>query len=270
MPVTDSIIKAVDTLSRVKIDSVAVGDSLLRADSIARIDSAKLAASSLPTGMEGVTHPSLPMNEPWVFILLIMLFILLAASIVKSGGELFQNIRSTFKHNYSWGTSGVSTLNNLQSQILAITCSIGVISLFVFELFFEMSGRFDIKTYGKVVGVTLAFYLFKYLILEAVGRVFLNKKAVQNYLSLYFNFLTLFATALFPVLFLYTFQPPTWKLSLELVAAVLFGCFYVLLIIALFQNFYTKKLALFYFFLYLCTLEIIPLFVLFRVYELIV
>jgi len=270
MPVTDSVIKVVDTIGRLKTDSLALSDSLIKTDSIVGIDSVKLAASSQPSGLEGVTLPSLPMNEPWVFIILLILFLLLAGSIVKSGGELFQNIRSTFKHNYSWGTSSVSTLNNLQSQILIIACSRGVFSLFVFEVFFSLPGFFDIKTYGIVVGVTFGFYLFKYLVLQAVGRVFIDKKAVLNYLNLYFNYLSLFAVILFPVLFLYTYQPQSWKLPLEIVATVLLGCFYILLIIALFQNFYTKRLALFYFFLYLCTLEIIPLLVLFRVYGLII
>jgi len=270
MPASDSIIKLVDTTARLTTDTLAVSDSLSKADSIASIDSIKLAASLPPSGMEGIKLASLPANESWVFIVLLVLFLFYVGSLLKSGGEFLQNLRSTFKHNYTWGTSSVSTLNYLQSRILIILCSVGIFSLLIQEFLFVMPGNFELKTFFLSVGVTSGFYLLKLLLFQMVGNVFFDKKTVLNYQNIYFNFLSLFGIVLLPVLFLYTYQPLSWKLPLEIITGLLLGCFYVLLIIKLCQVFYTKKLALFYIFLYLCTLEILPLLVLFRVYELVI
>lgn len=271
MPVQDSIIKAVDTIGKFKTDSVALLDSLAKADSIAKTDSNRIIAAVKHTsGMEGTAFHSFPSNEPWVFVVLIVLFLLFTVGILKSGSEKLRSLQSGFKHNDLWGTSNVSTVNYIQSQILLITFSIGVFSLFVYELFYRSPGLFDLKTYLLLTGATTGFYLIKYISFQLIGTVFFDSKTVIKFQKIYFNILSLLAIVLFPVLFLYTYQPQSWRYSLEIIATLFLVSYYILLVIKVFQIFYTKVLAVFYIFLYLCTLEIIPLVALFRVYELII
>ena len=75
---------------------------------------------------------------------------------------------------------------------------------------------------------------------------------------------------LFPILILYTYQPENWQYPLEMATLILIGIFYIVLIIKLFQIFFHKSIVSFYLMLYLCTLEILPLIILFQVYRLLI
>ena len=262
----DSIQYTNDSVSRLNVDSVLSMDSLNQAaDSLLHVDSTRVAAT-LPSGFEGILHPSAPSTESWVFIAIILLFLLLVSGIVRSAGEFFQNIKAFFSKKESVSLLLTPTVNIAQFHIFITLFSISVIALFVYELFFSEVVRFEIKTFVLLFGITAGYYILKHILFDIAGYTFFNRKITKTYKKMYFSLINVLTVALFPVLILYTYQPLSWQESLEIITACLAAIFYMFLIMKLFQIFYSKPLDLFYIILYLCTLEIIPILVLFRAY----
>lgn len=271
MPIQDSIIHAADTIGKLKPDSLALLDSLSKADSIAKIDSAKIIVAVPPSGLEGILLPSLPNTESWTFIVLIILFVMAVFGIIQSGSLFYERIRIFFGKQDradSYSNSGIS--NSVAYQLFLCIFSIGVISLFVFESFFMYTGNFKFIVFIKVLGITSCFFFLKYLLTELLGLVFFDNKAIRQYKDIYFNLVSFISLCLFPVLILYTYESITWRPALEVISISIIVIFSILLIIKLIQNYYTKSLAGFYIFLYLCTLEILPVLLLIRAYQLVI
>lgn len=271
MFIQDSIIHAADTIGNLKADSIALLDSLSKADSVAKIDSAKIIATVQPSGMEGILLPSLPNTESWTFVVLIILFAMAVLGIMQSGSMFFERIRVFFgKKNRADSYLNFGNSNSVGYQLILSIFSIGVISLFGFEWLFMYAGDFKLIVFLKVLGFTTCFFLLKYLLTGLLGLIFFDIKAVRQYRDIYFNLISFISLCLFPVLTLYTYEPIVWHHALEVIAISIIVIFSILLIIKLIQNYYTKSLAGFYIFLYLCTLEILPVLLLIRAYQLVI
>ncbi|NLO71385.1 MAG: DUF4271 domain-containing protein [Porphyromonadaceae bacterium] len=250
----------IDSVSRLKPDSL-LADSL-RTDSIAAVDALKLALNSQPTGMEGILHPSYPGNESWVFIVISVLFFFLVTGIIQSAGTFVQNFKPFFSRKNAVEIIAKPTANIAQFQLFITIFSVCVFALFIHEILVKFPEKFQLITFAVSIGVVAGYYLLKYILFEIIGITFFDVKTTKNYKSMYFSLMNLVAILLFPILILYTFQPISWQKPLLIAAIVIASLASLVLIMKLFQIFYTKPLALFYIFLYLCTLEILPLFVL--------
>lgn len=266
---TDSITHTIDTINQLKADSVLLSDSIHQVDSLARLDSIKIAAN-IPSGFEGIQHPSIPATESWVFIILTALFLLLVFGIVRSAGEFIQSFKTFFSKREPVNFLPSPTVNIVQFQISITVFTISILALTIDEMYFDLSGQFNFWIFALLFGVTAAFYILKHMLFNIVGYTFFNGKITREYKSTYFSLLNGFTVLIFPILVLYTFQSVNWHQTLAIITVCMIVIFYILLIIKIFHIFYSKPLDLFYIFLYLCTLEIIPVLVLFRVYNLIV
>ncbi|VBB47334.1 conserved membrane hypothetical protein [uncultured Paludibacter sp.] len=258
-------------ITKIKVDSALLKDSLLRVDSIQRANSLKAVIVQKPSGYEGKQIPSFPNTESWTFIVICMLFLLFVGSVKNSAGILWANVKSIFKSkdsSYSYHTT--STINLIEYKIFSTLFFLGVISLFVYEAFYNTPTDFQFITFAKIFGISVAFYIIKILLIEFIGNVFFSLKQIKLFKDTYFNLVLLSSIILFPVLILKTYHPNMWQIPFNQIAVFLLLIFYILLLIKVFQIFFTKILDCFYIFLYLCTLEILPLFLLFRVYNLIV
>lgn len=256
----DSILNTMDTISQLRPDSLLT-DSL-RADSVSVVDSLILTLNSQPTGMEGILHPSYPGNEPWVFIVIAVLFFFLVTGIIQSAGTFIQNFKSFFSRKNAVEIIARPTANIAQFQLFITIFSVCVFALSMHEILVTFPEKFQLITFAVSVGVVGGYYLLKYILFEIIGNTFFDVKTTKNYKNMYFSLMNLVAILLFPILILYTFQPISWQKPLIIAGIVVVTLALLALIIKLFQIFYTKPLALFYIFLYLCTLEILPLSVL--------
>lgn len=259
----DSLLNTVDSLSRLKLDSTLLKDSVLSVDSVSVGDSLTgVAVVPPPVGMEGILHPSYPGNEPWVFVVITILFFFLVTGIIQSAGVFLQNIKSFFSRKSAVEIIAKPTANIAQFQLFITLFSISVFALFVHELRVTFPEKFHFTTFIIAFGLVAGYYIFKHLLFEIVGNTFFDSKVTKNYKNMYFSLMSLVAILIFPILILFTFQPESWQKPLLIAALIVICLGLLILILKLFQIFYTKPLALFYIFLYLCTLEILPLFVL--------
>ena len=261
----DSIQHTIDSLSLLKVDSSLLLDSLTKADSLLRVDSLLMAAS-VPSGLVGLPHPSIPSTESWVFITLVILFLLLVVGIVRSAGQFFQNIKLFFSKKDPVNLFQSPTVNIAQFQIFITIFTISVFALVVYEMIFASVDKFEFKTFAVLFGITTGYYLLKHILFDMTGYTLFNGKITKMYKKMYFSLMNVLTVVVFPVLILYTYQPLNWQQPLIIITACLAGIFYLFLIMKLLQIFYSKPLDLFYILLYLCTLEIIPILVLFRAY----
>ena len=256
----DSLLRA-DSLQRA--DSIMRVDSIMRADSIALADSLRLA--KLTRGFEGIPHPSFPESESWVFGTILFLFIMLVVSFLRSSGWFYESVRIFFQVKDRSSIFSKTTINDFQSRFILILFSVGVLSLYGYILLIPSGKPFEITQYALVLGVTLLFYIFKFLSIEVLGYVFLEKQSLKIARESYFNLLIYLGIVLFPLL-IFQIYFPLWlndyTVYISLVVCVLL---FVFLIFKLFQIFFQKAVTSFYLLLYLCTLEILPVFLIYSI-----
>lgn len=244
-------------------DSTVFNDSLAASDSARNADA--LSTTNTIVGMDGIPHPSLPATESWTFMVIMILFLFLVAGILQSAESFTRNFKSFFSKKDPVKLIESPTSNSAQYQIFITLFSIIVFAFSTYLYLYKMQGNFDIRGFGVLLLVFVGVYLLKNLLFEVVGNTFFNQHTTRMYKSMYFSMTNVLAILIFPLTILYIYQPVSWQTPLIVAVLVLVGMFYIILIIKLFQIFYTKFLVLFYIFLYLCTLEILPILILIRV-----
>jgi len=258
-----------DSLSAMQADSLAKMDSLARVDSLYKLDSLRLALAK-PTGFSGMAHPSLPVSENWVFIALVSLFVLLIISIVSNPVWIRESVRTFFQVNERSSYYLKNNSSQFQTRISLLIFNAGVFSMYSLLLYFKPESGFHISEFLIFYAVTMVFLIFK----EGIGRtlafVFLDKTSFRLMHESYFNILSYLGITLFPVMTLQIYFPDNLKVYAATAGLILCILAAILIIIKLFQIFFHKSISFFYIMLYLCTLEILPLIILFEVYRLLI
>ena len=265
-----------DTIQALSDSTGAIPGTLAKLDSLARMDSIKAVADTLkaiaqlPKGFIGMPHPSLPQTESWVFIILLVLFFLMVYAISSSTGIIAETIKSFFQVKERSSIFSKATVTDFRIRLLLVIFSIGVFSLYIYLLIFKPESQFPIKTYGYFLIITGIFLGVKSLLIDVIGYVFLSPSNHKMAKESYFNIVSILGVCLFPFLILRIYiSTPLYDIP-EIISLVLCVGASILVIIKLFQIFFHKTVASFYILLYLCTLEILPLVILYRVYILMV
>ena len=258
-----------DSLSAMQADSLAKMDSLARVDSLFKLDSLRLALAK-PTGFQGTLHPSLPVSESWVFMVLASLFILLIISIANNPVWIRESIRTFFQVNERSSYYLKNNSSQFQTRILLFIFNAGVFSMYCLLLYFEPGTGFHISKLILFYAVTVVFLLLKEGISRMLAFVFLDKTSFRLMHESYFNILSYLGITLFPLLTLQIYFPDNLKVYAATAGLILCIMTAILIIIKLFQIFFHKSISFFYILLYLCTLEILPLIILFEVYRLLI
>jgi len=264
-----------DTLQFLNDSSKVLPDSLAKLDSIAAADSIQLADSlkaiaKIPHGFVGISHPSLPQTESWVFIILVLLFFLFVYSISQSVGLISDTIKNFFQVKDRSSIFSKATVNDTRFRFFLIIFAIGSISFYAYLLLHNPAIAFSIKEFSLILLTTGLFFGIKSLVFDLIGYVFLNTSNLKMAKEAYFNVVSFWGVCLFPILILQIYIPHNFVDITQILSLIVSVSAGLLIIIKLFQIFFQKILASFYILLYLCTLEILPLIILFRVYKLIV
>jgi hypothetical protein len=137
-------------------------------------------------------------------------------------------------------------------------------------MIFNPESHFQLKTYGYFLIITSIFLGIKSMLIDVIGFVFLSPSNKKMAKESYFNIISILGVSLFPLLILQIYIPSGYYYITEIISLGMCVGACILVIIKLFQIFFHKIVASFYIMLYLCTLEILPLIILYRVYKLIV
>ena len=109
--------------------------------------------------------------------------------------------------------------------------------------------------------IVVAYLGLKWVLIRFIGYVFGLKEVVRAFLTDYFVIVALLGLLLLPLVFAMIYMPAVSDFVWYGVLSILGLLVLIILFIKLLQIFYTGISSLFYIFLYLCTSEILPLFV---------
>ena len=237
-------------------------------DSIAAFDTL-VQAIQLPVhpGMEGILRTPNAGNEPWVFITLTLLFVLLAFAFLRSEGVVWENLKAFFSVKKKLEHFTPRTGEPKTYIYLIRVFSISVLALMAYQILHLGINPFNLLSYLYIIAFFIAYFTIKHIVFRIIGNTFFGLKEALSFTRLYFSLVHIYAISVFPLLILYVYQPAEYQIYLLIISAAILLFLYILLIIKIFQVFYIKGLALFYIFLYLCTLEILPVLALFRIIE---
>ena len=165
--------------SKVLSDSLAKIDSITAADSIHSADSLK-SIVQIPHGFIGISHPSIPQTESWVFIILVLLFSVFVYSLSQSVGLISDTIRSFFQVKERSSIFSKATVNDSRFRFFLIIFSIGTISLYAYFLLHNSAVSFSIKEFSLFLVATSLFFAVKSLIFDLIGYVFFTLCKLKN------------------------------------------------------------------------------------------
>lgn len=125
-------------------------------------------------------------------------------------------------------------------------------------------GNNSVLSFFAVCGIIVLIYILKFVVYKILGTLFLAGKYFDEYIHQIFLYHKLFGIILFPLLTGMAYMPSDTKEILIYSGFLIFTLSVVLRIFRGFQICFKSGVSLFYMILYLCTLEILPFAVLYK------
>jgi hypothetical protein len=207
-------------------------------------------------------------SNDWVTIVFLLILLLLAFSKKIYSEDFFDFSRIFISNKYFTSHKRTISVLNLFSFILFIGQSL-IISLGVYYLI-NFSNLILIKTEGYLlfIQIFVAYNILigvKYLTEKIIGEVFNISTFLDNYVFYKITYKNFLAILVLPILFIFTYGGVNTPIFGYLFLAV-----WAVANILVLSKYYSKNQKLvfgnwFYFILYLCTLEIAPYFILYKV-----
>lgn len=269
MPYQDSI-QIVSDSSKLMLDSVFINDSIRKADSIATVDSVALADSlklHAFKGYDGIPIVSTPGNEGWVFLLLMFCFGLVVLAFVRSISPPWYNIVTYFSSKERTSIFTKTSIDSFEQKLYFFIFTVLIIALMGYFINYNINNSFGFLGYFKFCIVTLAFFAFKYVFFKIIEYVFFDKGTMKLLVDSYLNMLVIMSVGFFVLLSVSLYSRYYSLFSVANVALVIVVLCYVLFALRLIQIFLHKFADSLYIMLYLCTLEILPVIILFQVFQ---
>ena len=185
----------------------------------------------------------------------LMFFLLLCGILaeVLQPGTLKLAFRTTFTRlERTFGDRA----NNFMSSLLLNVFRIGTLAMSLY-VFTYHALSFSLLTYTYIVLLIIAIVLVKNLLVWLVSYTFEMRRATMTFLPQYDNLWTIFCLVLYPINLLYINVLQGAAFFWVFMAIVI--VFVLLMMFKFLQNFYTGLQSLPYLFLYMLTLELVPL-----------
>ena len=205
----------------------------------------------------------------WGFILFFICFFIIA-SIISNRNKLLPSVfsglfRNKDRHNLFYGTVTNETLNKLFLSLQTVLLlSIIIYCYVVHERFLPVTNLTQLLIFlGKCSLLLIIFFIYKFLTYSAIGAIFFEKETVLQWNYDYFSLISLNGIFLFfPALILFYVEPAYIFCIYFLVFYLIFNLLFIFY--KIYTLFFHRKERLLYFILYLCTQEIIPLYLVYR------
>lgn len=216
-------------------------------------------------GIEGVPRPELLGYNSGVMSILLAVFLCIALTFHNHTTFLktfTQDLWSVRKRSNVFEDHTVSETQILASLIMLVCVCEGVVLFSFFQPMGIPGGMFG--SVSLMVGLAAVYYLWQLAAYSVTGYAFTDPVLAGRWIRGFNASQALLGLALAPPALWVAFNPGAWywvgpvSVLLYLIARIIFIC-------KGFRIFYDKFSSLVYFILYLCTLEIVPLVIIFRV-----
>lgn len=221
-----------------------------------------------PTGIAGDPVPYQFRTDSIVTIILMLSFFLMVKVISGSRHYLHEQIKDFFHHRQRENLFALRTQNEMRGQVFLIfqTCiMLGV-------LFFDYTQEYQADVFNQVspykilsvsVGICALYFLLKTGCYTFINNIFFSRKQNEQWAESYLLCTLGLGTALMPLSLLVVY----FDLSLTHMCITFFCLLIVdklLLLYKCSRIFFNYSFGWVHLFLYFCTLEIVPIFILFR------
>jgi hypothetical protein len=205
----------------------------------------------------------------WGFIAFLAGFFIFAYQTGPRRKMLLQMLQGALREKERESIFNESTGNETIDKLLFGLQTMLVSSLAVFaisiheqtETLLTLSAMFS--RIGLIFCTLLGFTFFRFIAGWLVGIVFFSTDDLRRWNNFFTSVICLSGTALFIPSTIIFFIKPLYGFGLFLI--IIYLIFVVILtVFRLYSIFFSKKGAIFYFILYLCTLEAVPLYLLYR------
>ena len=235
------------------------------------VDSSTFSISSgqIPEGFSGVLLPFSQTVQSVFFLFFAFCFVIVAFWFNREGPTLAANYRNIFSGGVRRRTifKEEITTAGIWSEFFLIFQTILILTI-VFFTFFWDKGISDLSVKNKVLVFLAAFLgilLFlsiKYLVYKLIGYVF-TEWGMGEWTEKYFRVVELMGVFVFIPAMFFVFVPGYAKIALFLLIIIFF-----IIMMVVFWNllnvFAKNKVGLLNYFLYLCAIEIVPFFLVYK------
>jgi hypothetical protein len=219
-------------------------------------------------GLSLPSHEINRINTDWLTVLLLLVLILFATVRTSYSKYLVNLIQSLFNYSTSFRMFREKNYSALHAAFRLEVYYYITFSVFLFQSinYFHIHFRYsNFMLYLFCFGAVLAYFLLKKLAYFLLGSVFEGTNETSEYLFNMDNYNRVTGIFLFPIITLVTFYPredPTLPMFL---GGGIVLIFYILLLQRGIAILLKKQFSIFYLFLYLCSLEFLPLLLIYKI-----
>ncbi len=207
-------------------------------------------------------------NEQWLsvgFVLLLMLMLYIIGHNWKRYVFALRNLKSGKNRSISYEDAETSIVSTIVLWVIGLLS----VTLFLILAALSMPQTLEVLTTPStlmlMLGLLIGFVVLKYLGFKIVAYTFALQKDVQVYMESYFTIAATMSLLLIPISFGMIYSPPYLGQVVEYIGYIVTFTAFVLVCIKCVQIFFSGYTSIFYIFLYLCALEILPVAVLLKV-----
>jgi len=207
-------------------------------------------------------------NGDWLTIIMFFVLVLLASVSAGYSKYISTLFHSLINYSTSFRMFREKNYSILHGAFRLEALYYIIFSIFVFQVIVLASSDnalFTWSIYGQTLGVVVVYFLGKKLAYHALGSIFINASDTREFLFNMDNFNRGAGIVLFPIVALIAYYPsenPIIAVSLGVFTTVVF---YVMLLKRGISILLKKQFPIFYLFLYLCTLEFLPLLLIYKI-----
>jgi hypothetical protein len=205
----------------------------------------------------------------WGFILFFICFFIIVNIINNKNKFLLSMFSGLFRnkdrHNMFYETVANENLNKFFLSVQTILLLSMIFYYYaIHEHFLSLNTLAQMLVFlGKNSFLLIAFFLYKFIIYSIVGNIFFRKETVLQWNDDFFSIISLNGIFLFlPALIFFYVESAFYICIYFFVFYLIFNLFFIFY--KIYVLFFQGKRLLLYFILYLCTQEIIPLYLVYR------
>ncbi|MBW6533390.1 MAG: DUF4271 domain-containing protein [Mariniphaga sp.] len=219
-------------------------------------------------GLQLPAHQINQMNYDWLTFLLLAALAIFASVRTTWNKYVLHLFQSVVNNTTSARLFQEKNTSDIQGAFLLDILFYLVFAVFSFQLlnFFQVDLSFgNSRLFLSSMGLIVAYFLIKKLIYRFFGFLIEKTGETKEYLFNMNNFARVAGIILFPVVTVIAFYPFSNIKIPVFFGLFLVGAIYFLLISRGFVILMNKQFSIFYLFLYFCTLEFLPLVLLFKI-----
>ena len=230
--------------------------------SVDELQAEAVAPMAWEEGLEPLPRADQPGTRAGFLAMIALIFVLLAYNfrhlgrLLRTYGEELVKVR--LRRDNVFDERPAADARILLLLLMQFVVCGGILLSGALHIFGGNIGPLPVLSVVKVIAIVGIYYIFQFVAYQTVGYTFTTSAGRREWVRGFNASQALLGLALAVPAVLSVFYPVT-ALYMVVLGAVLYFCGRILFILKGFRIFYDKFSSLLYFILYLCTLEIIPL-----------